>query len=349
MSDFGSEEENAAVDALAAEFQHLGTADIPIKPPILAIPLTQVYDDFYHNPLDWSVHNIVAYIDEADVFMVEPSDAPQTWKISDQGNAVSVKFSPDGRNLAVGTYNGTLQVLDVETRQLIWDNKAHGSRIACLAWHNELIFTGSRDHSINANDPVNDVSIQIGSHLQEVCGMKVSPAGNKLVTGGNDNVVKVWDLTKLYSESPVAQIDEVFSLHKSAIKAIDFSSTNSDIVATGGGCNDGIVFVWNVNTQEIYKQIEIDKQITNLSWLESGKEIVTTYGFGWNRNTKFNIEHNSIDIWSLETSKVVQRFEGHKGRVLFSAMAPNKEGFVTAASDNFLKFWKPDPNEWVLN
>lgn len=149
--------------------------------------------------------------------------------------------------------------------------------------------------------------------------MRVSQSNDKLVTGGNDNMIKIWDISKLSMDPPVGDYgDEGLPLHKSAIKALDFSPTVNGVIATGGGCNDGRIFVWNVANREIFKEIEIDKQITNLHWLPSGKEIVSTYGFGWNRNHKFNIEHNSIDIWSFETLKVVQRFEGHKGRVLFS-------------------------------
>jgi WD40 repeat protein len=342
MSD-GSEEENQSVDSLATVFQHLGTNDIPTEAPVLAIPLRHIYDDFYHNPLDWSSQNIVSYIDQADVYIVSPSDKPQIRKVSENGNAISTKFSPDGRLLAVGTYSGVLELYDVETNQLVWENKVHDCRIGCLAWKgDDLIFTGSRDRTINANVLADKAYVQIGSHSQEVCGMRVSQSNDKLVTGGNDNMIKIWDVSKLSMDPTAADYgDEGLPLHKSAIKALDFSPTVNGVIATGGGCNDGRIFVWNVANREIFKEIEIDKQITNLHWLPSGKEIVSTYGFGWNRNHKFNIEHNSIDIWSFETLKVVQRFEGHKGRVLFSAMAPSKEGFVTAASDNQLKFWKP--------
>uniref|UniRef100_A0AC35FNT2 Anaphase-promoting complex subunit 4-like WD40 domain-containing protein n=1 Tax=Panagrolaimus sp. PS1159 TaxID=55785 RepID=A0AC35FNT2_9BILA len=148
----GIEEENPSVDALATVLQHLGTTDIPIEALVLAIPLRQIYDDFYHNLLDWSSQNIVSYIDESYVYIVSPSDDPQIRKVSENWNAVSTKFSPDGRLLALGTYSGVLEVYAVETNQLVWDIKVHDCRIGCLAWDgDDLIFTGSRDRTINAN------------------------------------------------------------------------------------------------------------------------------------------------------------------------------------------------------
>uniref|UniRef100_A0AC34GB96 Anaphase-promoting complex subunit 4-like WD40 domain-containing protein n=1 Tax=Panagrolaimus sp. ES5 TaxID=591445 RepID=A0AC34GB96_9BILA len=225
MSDC-SEEENASVDALATVFQHLGTNDLPIQPPALTIPLLHVYDDFYHNPLDWSTQNIVSYIDESDVYIVSPSENPQIRKVCEEGNAVATKFSPDGKLLAVGRYDGILEIYDVETNQLVWQHKSHDCRIGCLVWgDDDTVFTGSRDRTINANDLATKAFVQIGSHAQEVCGMKIS--NGKLVTGGNDNNIKIWNISKLHMDpSFVEAAEEAFPLHKSAIKALDFSPTH---------------------------------------------------------------------------------------------------------------------------
>ena len=84
--------------------------------------------------------------------------------------------------------------------------------------------------------------------------------------------------------------------------------------------------------------ITVDKQITNIAWVRDN-EIITTYGS--RKCSVFDtVDMNHIDMWSLETSKITQRFEGHKGRVLFMAMSPDKSSFVTAGADNTLKFWK---------
>ena len=52
------------------------------------------------------------------------------------------------------------------------------------------------------------------SHTQEVCGLKWSPDGKYLASGGNDNMVNVWDASAGTGTAPVYS----FTQHRSAVK-----------------------------------------------------------------------------------------------------------------------------------
>ena len=54
----------------------------------------------------------------------------------------------------------------------------------------------------------------LANHLQEVCGLRWSPDGQYLASGGNDNAVNVWDSTLGMEVAPL----HTFTEHQAAVK-----------------------------------------------------------------------------------------------------------------------------------
>ena len=84
-------------------------------------------------------------------------------------------------------------------------------------WH---VCSGSRSGYIHHHD-VRVAQHLVGSlaaHQQEVCGLKWSPDGKYLASGGNDNLLNIWPAdpgTFCTSSTPVY----TFSQHQAAVKA----------------------------------------------------------------------------------------------------------------------------------
>ncbi|PNX65675.1 anaphase-promoting complex subunit cdc20-like protein, partial [Trifolium pratense] len=71
-------------------------------------------------------------------------------------------------------------------------------------------------------------------HDQEVCGLKWSPSGRQLASGGNDNVVHIWDRSVVSLNSPTRCLHR-FEEHRAAVKALAWSPFQSNLLASGGG------------------------------------------------------------------------------------------------------------------
>lgn len=67
-----------------------------------------------------------------------------------------------------------------------------------MSWRDENIFsTGSRDNTIkNIDVRCAQVVGEYTQHNQEVCGLAWGCGGKYLASGGNDNVVYIWDYRK---------------------------------------------------------------------------------------------------------------------------------------------------------
>ncbi len=77
----------------------------------------------------------------------------------------------------------------------------HDGRIGSLAWnplHTSLLSSGSLDSKIYNNDvrmsDGQSLICAFSAHRQEVCGLQWSPDGQQIASGGNDNMLCIWDI-----------------------------------------------------------------------------------------------------------------------------------------------------------
>lgn len=169
---------------------------IPTQPErVLDAP--GMVDDFYLNLLSWSCQNAVAvaletaiYIWRADTGTVmQLGEAPEGSYIS------SVDFSSDGSYLGVGLGTGGVELWDVEAGTKLRTMGGHQGQIAVLSWNQHILSSGCADGSIWHHDvrvPRHKVMELLG-HSGEVCGLRWRSDGELLASGGNDNVVNIWD------------------------------------------------------------------------------------------------------------------------------------------------------------
>lgn len=135
--------------------------------------------------------------------------------------------------------------------------------MSALAWNRSLLSTGTRSGAIFNHDIRSQhsaVQTLQGGHCQEICGLKWSPDRRYLASGGNDNIVSVWD----NAGNTVHQWAE----HNAAVKAIAWCPWQSSLLATGGGTDDRTIKMWNVNlgSRNLLATTETKSQISSLIW-----------------------------------------------------------------------------------
>ncbi len=232
-----------------------------------------------------------------------------------------IAFSPDGGKLAVGVWRpGRLIVWDLETRQIVLDAVAHGFELRSVDW---------------------------------------SPDGTRLVTGGEDGLIQVWDTGRLacvksilgYSDEPF-DVDCVIwnpagtkfasSTRFGGVNVWDAEtytsllSPSSPKYDAGGqyplswspsgdrlaiGCSGGEIFVIDAVTgKECYVAVGNSSIVRSVAWSPDGTRLASG---GWDRQLK---------IWDASNGRELFSFTGKDEPIDCVAWAPEGRRIAIARS-----------------
>lgn len=239
---------------------------IPSAPErILDAP--ELVDDYYLNLLDWSSSNHLGVALGDSVYVWNGSDGSIANLMQTQGEGsmvTSLAWIQHGSHMAIGTSEHTVQIWDVERGKQLRLMDGHSARVAALAWNGPLLSSGGRDSLVVHHDvriPEHKVGVLHG-HTQEVCGLKWSPAGNLLASGGNDNVLNIWD--DRYATAGASQVMPLHRLtsHQAAVKALAWCPWQRNLLASGGGTADRMIRFWNGQSGECIRAVDTHSQVS---------------------------------------------------------------------------------------
>ena len=305
---------------------------IPSAPSrILDAP--DMMDDYYLNLLSWSDTNLLAVALSQTVYLwnAGTGDIQElcTFDRTPDDYVSSVSWVQEGgAHIAIGTSTGATQLWDVEAGRMLRSMDGHSDRVGALAWNRHLLASGSRDTTITNHDVrvANHKVAKFVGHSQEVCGLAWSPDGEQLASGGNDNLLCLWNA----SASGVTAPRSRFTDHQAAVKALAWSPHERNLLATGGGTADRTIKFWNTSSGSLLNSIDTGSQVCSLKWNPFEKEILSSHGYA----------RNQLCLWKYPSMSKIKEFEGHTSRVLHMALSPDGSTVVSAAGDETLRFWE---------
>ena len=143
-----------------------------------------------------------------------------------------------------------------------------------------------------------------------------------LPSGGNDNLVCIWD--------DKSTLKHRLTAHQAAVKALAWCPWQSNLLATGGGTADRTLRFWNTTSGACLSSVDTKSQICSVLWNKEHREVITGHGFS----------QNQLTLWKYPTLTKVAELTGHEQRVLSLAASPDGSTVVSAAGDETLRFWK---------
>ncbi|KAJ0965521.1 hypothetical protein J5N97_026659 [Dioscorea zingiberensis] len=297
----------------------------------------ELIDDYYLNLLDWGSSNVLSIALGNTVYLWNATDGSTselTTVDEDYGPVTSVSWAPDGQHIAIGLNSSEIQLWDSSSIRLLRTLRGvHRSRVGSLAWNKNILTTGGMDGVIVNND------VRIRTHIvqtyrghqQEVCGLKWSGSGQQLASGGNDNLLHIWDISMA---SPNLAHNQNQWLHKfddhlAAVKALDWCPFQSNLLASGGGGSDRSIKFWNTHTGACLNSVGTGSQVCSLLWNKNERELLSSHGF----------TQNQLTLWKYPSMLKITELIGHTSRVLFMAQSPDGCTVASAAADETLRFW----------
>jgi WD40 repeat protein len=158
----------------------------------------------------------------------------------------SMALNPNGKTLAVGITDGTIELLEAATGKPFATLKGHTEIVESMAFSPDgnTLASGSGDKTIKLwNVARGENTATLKGHTGSVWCVAFSPDGKTLASGGSDSTVKLWDVT-------TAENTATLNRHTEVTRSLAFSPDGKTLASgtSDAGATDvpGCIHLWDV-------------------------------------------------------------------------------------------------------
>ncbi|MEO1217301.1 MAG: WD40 repeat domain-containing protein [Bacteroidota bacterium] len=217
-------------------------------------------------------------------------------------------------------------LLDVETRNSCLFEKYDGFLKAAKLSPDGKLVLGASGNKIILWSTTSGQKIKEINYKVEIRTFAFSPNGKKIVTGSNDNILRLLSLD--------GKVTEKFEGHSGSIYSVAISPNGKYILS---GSSDNTARLWSIDTRkELTRFVGHTASILDVKFSPDGKYVLT------------GSADNTARLWSISTSNELKTFKGHKGSVGTVSFSPDGQMIITGSSDNTSKVWSISTGKVII-
>lgn len=216
-----------------------------------------------------------------------------------------VRFSPDGQQLATGSWSGAVKLWSLPSATLRTELRGHLDKIGGLAWHPRATL-GQEESAVNLITGGADGKVQLWSldsktpigtlegHAERVARVAFHPSGHYIASASFDGTWRLWS-TETQSELLLQEG------HSKQVYAVEFQGDGA-LCASGG--LDAIGRLWDLRTGRTAMVLDGHaKEILAIDFHPNGYQVATASG------------DDTVRIWDMRALKSLYTIPAHKSSV----------------------------------
>ena len=261
---------------------------------------------------------------------------------------VSAAYSSDGKTIATGGVDGTVQLWNTRTGEIINTFKcpeeyigyikysSDGQVIAIKGADNTIELwnarTGKHFKSLSGHEEPN--TLYEGHPVASIISFAFSPDGKTIVSGGGDKTVRLWNVH-------TGENIETLTGHTEEVIAVAYSPDGKTIVSAS---RDKTLRLWDTNTGDNIRTLSGHEDIiVSVAYSPDGNIIVSA---GWD---------GMLHRWNAQTGEPLKTYEiytgalyfsrGHAGAITHTAYSPDGKTIATVGGDGTMQWWDAHTSE----
>lgn len=212
-----------------------------------------------------------------------------------EGAAQSIAVSPDGKLAAIGEESGKIKVFDLATGQVVKKLEGHAATVRGLAFSadNSKLVSASHDKTFrvwNLADGQQIASVEAPAPLNAVA---LVGEDKQMATGGEDNVIRLWELPAAQPAEAPAPIKEL-SGHSAPVTSL--------VAIPGGkllsGSKDNTARVWDLGAGNAVQTLNHGGPVEAVALRGDGKRYASVSS------------NNTAKLWNAENGQQVAEMRG---------------------------------------
>lgn len=279
----------------------------------------------------------------SDGFAPKPADPirVESFKKADQGDLTSLSWSPDGKLLAVGSYDKVFRIITVEG-ELYFSHAQHEGPIFVVRFskNGRYVLSASLDGSIGLWDVPNKCLVRQYYTHQDACLDVVWISNEYFASCGADATAHILSVNG-------RTVTKVLSGHKTEINQIKVNRSGTKLASCS---DDKTTRIWDISRlkglsplggdaipglSSFYSSVLLgghEKSVSTIAWqpvsLEGEDEILATSSFD-----------GTARMWNSITGKCLATFSDHKRPVYALNFSPDGRFLASGSGDGYLHIY----------
>lgn len=240
-------------------------------------------------------------------------------------SVVSVVFSPNGKLLVSGSYDGTIKFWDVDSGKEIFTviAQVNGASMAFSPDGSQLAYAEGNEIKL-LDIASHKVAVTLKGHSEIIYSISFSSDGKYLVSGGGSQIIKLWELATgnaIRSFTGPTKEGYTYSVYSVAI------SSDGDLIASGS--EDGIIKLWDINSGLVVNTLKghFDYPVHTIVFSSDGKYLAS------------GSLDSTILLWDVNKGTEIKRLRGHSYAVNSLAFSTDGKLLFSGSADSSIKLW----------